>query len=84
MWVRGAESSNEVVFLRSNCALSCISTMHNGWHELEVDFLLFHQVFENCAVFVVETLESGVKAAADEESVNAGVNSEDFLCSSVH
>ena len=83
--VGGAEASNEVVLEGADGTFGCISSVAVRWHQLEIDFLIVHEVFKDTGAFVVESFEVLVQAGFDEDGVCCGVCLEDtFLGPGFH
>jgi hypothetical protein len=72
-----AEASNEVVFERTDGSFSGIAAMDARWGKLKVDVLLVEVLFEGFSAFVVEALESWVKAGHEEGGMKSLESSQD-------
>ena len=56
-FVNAAESSNEMIFERSNGLFSSIATMCARWNKLKVHVFFVHECFEHGRAFIIEALK---------------------------
>lgn len=71
--IGGSQSGNEMVSEGADGTFSCIALVAVVWHKLEVCVLVLHAFFKNIGTFVVESLETGLQACLDKDSMCFGV-----------
>ena len=59
-----------MIFEGADGTFSGVASMHARWHQLEVDLLLLHKLFENVRAFIVQTLQFRTKPSKTEVIVN--------------
>lgn len=54
--VGAAESGDEMVFERADGTFGSVGSMEAGWHDLEVDCFLVHELLECIGALIVQAL----------------------------
>jgi len=57
---------NKMIFESADGTFGSIAMMSIGWSQLEVDFLVLHEVIESFGSFIVETLQPGMEPSLFE------------------
>jgi hypothetical protein len=63
IFVHAAQSSNKMFLECANCTLGRVATVVVRWHELKIDVLFMHFLFQDSGGFVVESTESRLESS---------------------
>ena len=63
IFVHTAQASNKMFLECANCALGRVATVVVRWHELKIDVLFMHFLFQDSGGFVVKSTEAGFETS---------------------